>query len=135
MYKDDIVVRTIDHAVAQAHVGQISFGELVLVLEHVGVESYCADFRTTVTTYYLLSGSHYRRPLETPATVIAEEFDPPRVQAMVCLARRGGIRYPKLLTLLMDAGCVGYTVWINGRHGMYFGRRGEVHTEYFSTNS
>jgi uncharacterized protein YbcV (DUF1398 family) len=31
----------------------------------------------------------------------------------------------------MDAGCVGYTVWIAGRHVAYVGRRGEVHVERF----
>ena len=31
----------------------------------------------------------------------------------------------------MSAGCIGYMVWIAGRHVSYFGRQGEVYIEPF----
>lgn len=35
-------------------------------------------------------------------------------------------------TLSQQAGCVGYTVWIAGRHVRYFGRGDDTHVERFS---
>ena len=35
------------------------------------------------------------------------------------------------MRLSMLAGCVGYIVWIAGRHVTYFGHRGEQHVEPF----
>jgi hypothetical protein len=39
--------------------------------------------------------------------------------------------YPEFLRLSRAAGCVGYVVWLAGRHVTYFGRRGETHVEHF----
>lgn len=39
--------------------------------------------------------------------------------------------YPEFKQLSQRAGCVGYTVWIEGRHVVYHGRRGETHVERF----
>jgi hypothetical protein len=40
--------------------------------------------------------------------------------------------YPEFKALTQAAGCIGYTVWIAGRHVVYLGRRGESHVERFS---
>jgi hypothetical protein len=41
------------------------------------------------------------------------------------------VMYPEFKKLSQQAGCVGYTVWIAGRHVTYVGRRGETHIERF----
>jgi hypothetical protein len=41
------------------------------------------------------------------------------------------VMYPEFKRLSQRAGCVGYVVWIAGRHVSYHGRRGEVHVERF----
>ena len=46
-------------------------------------------------------------------------------------ARSGVAKYPEFPQRTLAAGCVGYIVWIAGRHVQYFGRRGEVHVEHF----
>ena len=39
--------------------------------------------------------------------------------------------YPEFKKLSRQAGCIGYTVWIAGRHVSYYGRKGETHVERF----
>jgi hypothetical protein len=39
--------------------------------------------------------------------------------------------YPEFKRLSEQAGCIGYIVWITGRHVTYFGRNGETHVERF----
>ena len=39
--------------------------------------------------------------------------------------------YPEFKRLSMQAGCIGYWVWIAGRHVTYYGRKGETHVEHF----
>ena len=41
--------------------------------------------------------------------------------------------YPEFKVNSQRAGCIGYTVWIDGRHVTYAGRRGETHVERFPT--
>ena len=39
--------------------------------------------------------------------------------------------YPQFTRQALDAGCVGYFVQITGKCVQYFGRNGEIHTEWF----
>ena len=39
--------------------------------------------------------------------------------------------YPEFKKLSQAGGCVGYVVWIAGRHVTYVGRKGETHVEKF----
>ena len=97
----------------------------------VGVESYFADYRNQLTTYYLSSNEAYAVPMRMPPIAIPKLFN----QEGVILAIRGAqsdmIRYPEFLNLTMQAGCIGYMVWIAGKRVSYFGRNGEVHIEHF----
>ena len=38
---------------------------------------------------------------------------------------------PEFKKLSQAGGCVGYMVWLAGRHVTYYGRRGETHVELF----
>ncbi len=46
-------------------------------------------------------------------------------------SQSGQVKYPEFLARSRRAGCVGYVVWLAGRHVTYFGRRGEQHVERF----
>lgn len=70
-------------------------------------------------------------PLNVAPDPIADRFDATAIQAAVRGAQRGEVKYPQFLQLSHRAGCVGYMVWISGRHVSYFGRRGETHIERF----
>jgi uncharacterized protein YbcV (DUF1398 family) len=66
-----------------------------------------------------------------PDVEIAQDFDAAAVQAAIRGAQQGVVMYPQFKTLSRQAGCVGYTVWIAGRHVSYYGRKGETHVERF----
>ena len=69
--------------------------------------------------------------LHTPSSPVADVFDAEAVRASIRGAQRGEVRYPEFVQRTVAAGCVGYIVWITGRHVRYFGRRGEDHVEPF----
>lgn len=112
-------------------VGRLHFGQVIGLLIEAGVESYVADYRGHRTTYYLASGETLALELETPLTEVAQAFNANAVKAAILGAQQGAVMYPEFKRLSMEAGCVGYTVWIAGRHVSYFGRKGETHLERF----
>lgn len=123
----------IEKCARDSYAGVRSFGEIVGALAAAGIESYQADYRTPATTYYAPAGHARVLPLHAPDIEIPDVFDQQALQAAIRGAQRGEVKYPEFLKLSMAAGCVGYIVWIVGRHVSYFGRRGETHIERFPT--
>ena len=111
--------------------GRIHFGQVIGQLVAAGVESYAADYRAHRTAYYLPDGQTLDIPLDVPDAAIAGDFDARALQAAIRGSQRGEVKYPEFKRLSCAAGCIGYTVWIAGRHVTYFGRRGETHVERF----
>jgi uncharacterized protein YbcV (DUF1398 family) len=111
--------------------GSIHFGEVVRQLSSVGVESYFADYRAGKTTYYLPNGESLGLEAQQPGIAVASEFNAEAVRSAISGAQRDEVRYPEFVKLTRGAGCVGYFVWITGRHVTYLGRRGETHVEHF----
>ncbi|WP_210254900.1 DUF1398 family protein [Methylocapsa sp. S129] len=125
----------IEECVKRSHQGTISFGEVVGKLMQVGVETYLADYRRCENIYYLPSGETYAVKFTSPEMSVAEAFNADDVSEAVRGAQSGAVKYPEFMQRTMAAGCVGYFVWIAGRHVQYFGRRGEVHIERFPTSA
>ena len=111
--------------------GTAHFGDVVKALTDAGVESYYADYRGNVTTYYLPNGDAHSIALVPPATPIGEAFDTAAIQAAIKAAQQGEVMFPEFLARSRAAGCVGYMVWLAGRHVTYFGRLGQTHVEPF----
>ena len=111
--------------------GQIHFGEVVRRLIDAGVERYHADYCREESTYYLSDGSSLVIPVPHPPGPIAEMFDPQHVEAAIRGAQRGEIDYPEFLRRTMQAGCVGYHVYLAGQQVCYLGRGGDQHLEPF----
>jgi uncharacterized protein YbcV (DUF1398 family) len=111
--------------------GSIHFGQVIGQLMSVQVESYHVDYRSGRTTYYLPDGSTLDLSFERPQDGIADAFDGDAVRAAILGAQQGRVMYPEFKLLSQRAGCIGYTVWIAGRHVNYLGRKGEVHVERF----
>lgn len=132
---DSTVKQTIEEGAAASHAGTRSFGELVAALAAHGVESYRADYRLGSTTYYMPSGESHTVGLPTPAMPIAERFDREAIIAAIRGSQAGQVKYPEFVERSIKAGCVGYVVWIAGRHVTYFGRRGETHVEQFPSQA
>lgn len=124
--------RTVIQATFEAsNKGQIHFGDVIAQLIGVQVESYHVDYRSGRTTYYLREGAALDFGLEQPQEPISEAFDGDAVRAAILGAQQGRVMYPEFKRLSQRAGCIGYTVWIAGRHVTYLGRRGETHVERF----
>lgn len=121
----------IEECVKRSHEGTISFGEVVGQLMEVGVETYFADYRRGENVYYLPSGETYAVKFAAPGPAVADVFNADGVNQAVRGAQSGAVKYPEFVRRTMAAGCMGYFVWIAGRHVQYFGRRGEVHIERF----
>lgn len=126
-YDADAVARCSKDSIA----GSRPFPSVVAGLSDAGVGSYYADYRSGQTIYYARSGQAVPMPLPTKDESIAPRFDASALQAAIKGAQRGEVVYPDFLRLSMAAGCVGYHVWIDGRHVSYFGAKGEVHVEQF----
>lgn len=116
---------------AASAAGSMHFGQVVGLLMKAGIESYAVDYRSHRTTYYLPDGERCDIELDTPAVAIGQDFDQAAIQAAIRRSQQGVVKYPEFKRLSMAAGCIGYTVWIAGRHVCYFGRRGETHIERF----
>jgi uncharacterized protein YbcV (DUF1398 family) len=111
--------------------GTIHFGQVIGQLAGAGVESYLVDYRSGRTTYYLPDGTTADFCFETPSNSIPKAFDGDAVRAAIVGAQQGRVMYPEFKLQSQQAGCVGYMVWIAGRHVTYLGRSGETHVERF----
>ncbi len=128
---NDSIRQNIERAARASKDGTAHFPDIVAALAGVGVESYFADYRAGLTTYYLPDGSTHAVALVPPEVEIADGFDAAAVQQAIRGAQSGRVMYPEFLCLSRAAGCVGYVAWLAGRHVSYFGRRGETHVERF----
>ncbi|MYM40198.1 DUF1398 domain-containing protein [Duganella qianjiadongensis] len=111
--------------------GSIHFGDVIGQLMAQQVESYHVDYRSGRTTYVLPDGATADLHFAKPEHGIAAAFDGDAVRAAIRGAQQGKILYPEFKQLTQAAGCIGYTVWIAGRHVSYYGRNGESHVEHF----
>jgi uncharacterized protein YbcV (DUF1398 family) len=111
--------------------GRIHFGEVISRLVSVQVESYHVDYRSGRTTYFFSGSETMDLAFERPQQAIGDTFDREAVRSAILGAQQGRVMYSEFKTLSQRAGCVGYTVWIAGRHVVYHGRRGETHVERF----
>jgi uncharacterized protein YbcV (DUF1398 family) len=111
--------------------GQIHFGEVVGRLMKAGIERYHADYSRCENTYYTPDGGSCIVPMEHQPLPIAQDFSASGVEAAVRRAQCGEIMYPQFTRQVLAAGCVGYFVQIIGKCVQYFGRNGQIHTEWF----
>lgn len=111
--------------------GKIHFGEVVRRLVEAGIERYHADYSRGENTYYTPDGGSTVAPMPEVAGESAHSFSAEAVGAAVRGAQKGEVMYPEFVRLTKAAGCVGYFVQLTGRCVQYFGRNGEIHTEWF----
>jgi uncharacterized protein YbcV (DUF1398 family) len=128
---NESIRQTIERCAQSSKDGSAHFPQIVAALVGAGVESYFADYRADSTTYYLPDGTTHAVALPPPDVPIAGAFDAAGVQRAIRGAQSGQVMYPEFLRLSRAAGCIGYVVWLAGRHVTYFGRRGETHVEHF----
>jgi uncharacterized protein YbcV (DUF1398 family) len=128
---DTTIIDVIERCAAASHAGTTDFASILRSLVEVGVSGYFADYRARSTTYYGPGDATHAVALHTPDPPIGDCFDAAVVEESVRASQRGEMKYPAFVDTTRRAGCVGYQVWIAGRHVVYLGRRGETHVERF----
>lgn len=128
---DNHIKQIIEESVAAAYAGTRDFPTHVAAVAAHGIESYRVDFRQHASSYFLPSGDSHTIEMASSHVPIADAFDEDAVVTAIRNIQQGQIEYPEFVERIMRAGCVGYVVWIAGRHVSYFGRRGEMHVEHF----
>lgn len=112
--------------------GTISFPEVVGQLMSTGVEYYYVDYVKAQKTFYSTTG-------ETVETVITYQnlptvpaaFDVKTLKAIIFDSQQNHQSYEAFTRRAMAAGVVGYFAFLSGKRVVYWGRRGESHTELF----
>lgn len=111
----------------------MTFPQIVGTLMQEGFESYMADFRRAVATYYLPDGDSVELPMHKIDVPVARTFDVVRIQAAIKEAQQlaPGYTYKGFCKKTALAGCAVYIVSFPGRRALYVGRTAEIHVEHF----
>jgi uncharacterized protein YbcV (DUF1398 family) len=128
---DKALIDSIGQVFNASQQGQIHFGQVIAALSAAGVESYLVDYRARQTIYHLNNDKNLILSMAAAACPIAQNFDATAIKGAILAAQQGDLLYPEFKQISMLAGCIGYIVWITGRHVCYFGRKGEQHSEHF----
>jgi uncharacterized protein YbcV (DUF1398 family) len=120
------------HAVMmESQAGKLRFPEVVSRLMEAGVESYFVDFARGQDTIYMADGKSHTEAMVFPMKPIAEDFSHASIVAAIRGAQADTIRYPEFAERSAAAGVIAYWAFLTGRKVVYFGRKGEAHTEEF----
>lgn len=116
---------------AQSHAGKLIFPEVVGRMLAAGVESYFIDLPRAQSIVYLIDGATLTDKIDIEFDSVAAEFSKPQVIAAIRAAQSDEIRWPEFMRLMAAAGVVGYWAYLTGKRVVYFGRQGDMHTEWF----
>jgi len=119
----DTITRSLD--------GTMAFPEIVGLLMAEGVERYHADLARREKTFYMPHGSTHVEKMEIEPLAIGKEFDVTAVVATIRDSQTKGQKYRDFLRRVTAAGATDYTVYLQGKKAIYFGRKGEYHIENF----
>jgi uncharacterized protein YbcV (DUF1398 family) len=126
---DKKVADVIDECTIGSDEERLSFPQVVMMLNEVGVERYHTDMQRAEKTYYMPNGESRVVPMK--AIKPAQAFSAAGVEAAVRAIQAGKIQYIEFCDRIAAAGCVDYVVSLAGRRAIYFGRTGDSHVEPF----
>ena len=109
----------------------LSFPEVVGRLLKAGVASYHVDLIRAENRYYFESDETHVSTVPFQHPKAAELFSAEKVAGAVKAIQQGKINYQQFVDQIMAAGTVYYIAYLTGKQVIYFGRKGEFHTEKF----
>ncbi|QYM80096.1 DUF1398 family protein [Horticoccus luteus] len=123
----------IQSTAARVLAGAASFPEVVHHLLAAGVETYHVDYVARRKTFYAGGSSEIVvTPIDFPELPeIAPDFDKNAVKAAIVASQRDGQSYHDFTRRVLVAGVQGYCAFLRGKRVIYFGRQGDLHTEWF----
>lgn len=124
-------VAVIEECTRASHEERITFGEVVGRLIAAGVERYHVDLVRGESTYFMPDGQSHRVTYEPASTRPDDSFSAEGVLAAVRSIQAGRTKYLAFCRQIMEAGCVGYIVSMQGQRAVYYGRSGETYVEPF----
>lgn len=111
---------------------KLSFPEKISELSKIDIERYAVDLVKNEVIYYSHNCETYTESTDVQYQgALAMNFDSKRVIEAIRANQQGQIDYQTFLRDIITAGVVGYTVYLDGKQVIYFGRKGESHTEIF----
>ena len=119
------------NTLAQSLAGNMTFPEVVRALTAEGVESYRTDLVRHEKTSYMPNGETHVEPFHFIPAPIADGFSEAKVIAAIRAIQAQQIKYPEFLNQIAAAGTTTYSVFLNGKKAIYFGRNGDFHIENF----
>jgi len=122
----------LDRCLQGALSAKMTFGETIGHMIDVGVEWYSANLIFGMTTHYFGDLNHHQAKWTDYAQPeIAQAFSEEGVVAAIRAIQKREINYREFLQRIADAGVVYYTVHLQGRKAIYFGRHGDFTIEPF----
>ena len=111
--------------------GRMIFPDVVRRLLALGVESYFVDFAAGRETFYASNGETHTEAMKLALGPVAAQFSHAGLVAAIRGAQADTIRYPEFVERSINSGVTGYWAFLTGKKVVYFGRKGESHTEEF----
>jgi hypothetical protein len=109
-----------------------SIPEIVGMLLEAGVDYYHVDYVTLRATYYNAAAAALTTPITFEGlTAVAADFDAAALRANILDSQRSNQHYRDFTRRAMQAGAQGYFAFLRGQRVTYFGRQGDLHTEWF----
>jgi uncharacterized protein YbcV (DUF1398 family) len=126
-----VSTNVIQAVMAETQAGKLVFPEVVRRLLEIDVESYFCDLAAGTETFYMRDGQTHAEKMTLPMAPIAEEFSQSGLLTAIRGAQADTIRYPEFAKRSAAVGVIAYWAFLTGRKVIYFGRKGESHTEEF----
>ena len=112
--------------------GTMPFPEIVGRLMETGVEYYHVDFVTQKTTFYSATGDVVVTPITYEGLPeVAQDFDQAALRSAILDSQQNNQHYRDFTIRAMKAGVQGYMAFLRGKRVTYWGRGGDLHTEWF----
>lgn len=124
-------MQTVHEVMAESLAGKLTFPEVVRRLLELGVESYFVDFAARSETVYMEDQVLEIEELAVGVDPVNATFSEEKIVEAIRGAQADRVRYPEFVRLATAAGVVGYWAFLTGQKVVYFGRKGEMHTEVF----
>jgi len=102
-----------------------------MMLIAAGVERYHVDLVRGESTYFMPDGRSRRVSYDAIEARPADTFSGDGVLAAVRSIQAGRTKYVTFCHQIMEAGCVGYLVSMQGKRAVYYGLSGETYVEPF----
>lgn len=121
----------IRHATEATHSASMPFAEIVAMMTAVGVDLYFVDYCSMKTTYYARGDAACCPIPYTDMPPIADGLDVERLTAAILDSQTKGQSHESFSRRVVEAGVIGYFVFLKGRRVTYLSRSGAQHTEWF----